>query len=251
MPTLPVARDIDEVVAHLDAIIADCRAQGSRMGYFAALYRRVTVEVKGRMNKGQFHDAERMERLDTVFANRYIEAYHQRRLGQPHTRAWAYSFDAADDPDPVILQHLLMGMNAHISLDLGISAAEIARAHDTTGFKEDFDTINRVLADLVDEIQDEVSQSSGILRFLDGLGGRLDERLFGFGLAQARGIAWTRATTLMEAPETKHAGLIEKYDRNVERITRQIHRPLGVPHLLSCLREAEDLPVPDLIDRLV
>jgi hypothetical protein len=251
MPPLPQATSIDEAVALLDDIIADCRARESRMGYFAALYRRVTVEVKGRMDKGQFVDAERMETLDTVFANRYLEAYHRHLRGEAPTRAWAYAFAAADDPEPVLLQHLLMGMNAHISLDLGIAAATVARQHPGDGFKHDFDAINTVLADLVDEIQDEVSHSSGLLRFLDDLGGRLDERLFGYGLAHARGLAWRRATALLDAPEATHSLLIDRYDRHVEQTARQIHRPVAMPGpLLACLRSAEQVPVPELIDRL-
>jgi hypothetical protein len=251
MPSFPIARDIDEAVVHLDDIIADCRGRECRMGYFAALYRRVTVEVKGRMQKGQFHDSERMEALDTTFANRYLEAYHQHRRGQTPTRAWAYAFAAADDPEPVMLQHLLLGMNAHISLDLGIAASAITRRFPGDGFRDDFDAINYVLTDMVDEIQDEVSQSSGILQFLDDLGGRLDEKLFGYGLAHARGIAWRRAEALMEAPEEAHAALIDEYDRAVERTARRIHRPVPLTaHFLTCLRSAEQASIPDLIDRL-
>ena len=105
------------------------------MGYFAALYRRVTVEVKGRMDKGHFVDPARMEALDAVFANRYLDAYHRYRCGEGTTRAWTYAFTASADPEPTVLQHLLMGMNAHISLDLGIAAAEVALEHPGEGFK--------------------------------------------------------------------------------------------------------------------
>src|SRR5690606_4280561 len=246
------ATDIDDVVAHLDAVIGDCRARGCRMGYFAALYRRVTVEVKGRMDKGAFRDPERMEHLDAVFANRYLAAYHRHRRGEAPTRAWAYAFAAAEDPAPVLLQHLLMGMNAHIALDLGIAAAAVARRHGREGFKHDFDAINAVLSDLVDEIQEEVSHASGALRLLDGLGGRLDERLCGFGLARARGPAWRRAPALLRTPEAVHPLLIDRFDRHVEATARQIHRPPRASGaLLSHLRRLEQAPVPALIDRLV
>jgi hypothetical protein len=251
MSDIPAARDIDEAVMLLDDVIADCRGRECRMGYFAALYRRVTVEVKGRMDKGQFVDAGRMEALDAVFANRYLDAYHRYRRGQPTTRAWTYAFAASSDPEPTVLQHLLMGMNAHISLDLGIAASVVAGRHPGEGFKEDFDAINQVLCDLVDEIQDEVSHSSGLLRALDDLAGRLDERLFGYGLAQARGVAWRRATALLAAPIHLHAGLIDEYDRQVEATAQQIHRPpaLSGP-FLSMIRAGEQVSVAELIDRL-
>jgi hypothetical protein len=203
------------------------------------------------MDKGQFHDSERMEALDTTFANRYLEAYHLHRQGEKPTRAWAYAFAAAEDPEPVLLQHLLLGMNAHISLDLGVAAAAVARQFPTVGFREDFDAINSVLFDLVDEIQDEVSNSSGLLRFLDDLGGRLDEKVFGYGLAQSRGIAWRRAQTLVGAPEDTHDRLIDSFDRRVERTARRIHRPPPLSaRVLTCLRSTEPGSVQELIDRL-
>ncbi len=42
--TLPT--NIDEVIAHLDAIVSTCEATGCRMGYFPAMYNRVTRQVK-------------------------------------------------------------------------------------------------------------------------------------------------------------------------------------------------------------
>ena len=222
------------------------------MGYFAALYRRVTVEVKGRMDKGAFADAERMEHLDVVFANRYLDAYHRHRQDETPTRAWAYAFAAASDPEPVLLQHLLMGMNAHIHLDLGIAAAEVARRHARRGFKHDFDLINAVLCDLVDEIQTEVNHTSRLMHTLDWLTGRLDEYALGFGLASARRRAWRRAVSLMGVPPVFHPGLVDRFDRHTEGLAQRIHRlPPGTHLFLTPLREAEQEPVAAIIDRLV
>jgi len=39
------AARVDEVVERLDAIIASSKAKGSRLGYFPALYRKVTIKV--------------------------------------------------------------------------------------------------------------------------------------------------------------------------------------------------------------
>ncbi|HLA62930.1 MAG TPA: DUF5995 family protein [Rhodothermales bacterium] len=251
MTAPPPARTIDEVVAYLDDVIEDCRRQESRMGYFAALYRRVTVEVKGRMDKGSFKDAERMESLDVLFANRYLDAYHRHRRGETPTRAWAYSFAAADDPEPVVLQHLLMGMNAHIHLDLGIAAAEVVRRHRLRGFKHDFDLINAVLFDLVDEIQTEVNHTSGMMTTLDWITGRLDEYVLGFALAQARRRAWRRAASLMGVPTTFHGSLVDRFDRHTEGLAQRIHLlPSPVNILLNPLREVEQEPVRAIIDRL-
>ena len=244
------ANSIEEVVYALDGIVEDCRQRPCRLGLFAALYRRVTVEVKGRLDKGAFVDPERMERLDTAFANRYLEAYALHRRGEAPTRAWAAAFAASGDDALLVLQHLLLGMNAHILLDLGVTTAGIARRHGTAGLKHDFDAINQVLADLVDEIQEEVGHTSALLRTLDRLGGRLDERALGFGLATARRRAWGHARVLRSTPERFRPNVVRRIDARVERVAARIRRPplLGVP--LASLREAEREPIPALIDRL-
>lgn len=245
------ARDIDQVVRALDGIVDDCRQRGCRLGLFAALYRRVTVEVKGRLDKGQFVDPERMERLDTAFANRYLEAYAHHHGGRAPTRAWAAAFAARDDDALLVLQHLLLGMNAHILLDLGVTTAEIARDHGTAGLKHDFDAINGVLADLVDEIQEEVGRASALLRTLDRLGGRLDERALGFGLATARRRAWRHALALRGTPGRLTPRMVGHIDRRVERVAARIRQPpLRLGAALVPLREAEREPVRALIDRL-
>ena len=245
------ARDIDEVVDALDGIVDDCCRRGCRLGLFAALYRRVTVEVKGRIDKDGFADPERMERLDTAFANRYLVAYARHRRGERPSRAWAAAFAARGDDGLVVLQHLLLGMNAHILLDLGVTTAEVARRHGDDGLRHDFDAINGVLADLVDEIQDEVGHGSAALRALDRMGGRLDEAVLGFGLARARRRAWRHAHTLRGTPPRHVPRVIGHIDRRVAQTAWRIRRPpLPLGAALDSLRRAEAAPVADLIDRL-
>ena len=48
---------------------------------------------------------------------------------------------------PIILQHLLLGMNAHINLDLGVCASELAEPGAIDAIRVDFDAVNDVLAD--------------------------------------------------------------------------------------------------------
>jgi hypothetical protein len=79
MLTRNPAKNIDEVIARLTDIIDISRQEPGRMGYFAALYRKVTIKVKQGVLNGRFEDGARMERLDVNFANRYLEAYERRR----------------------------------------------------------------------------------------------------------------------------------------------------------------------------
>jgi hypothetical protein len=83
---------IDNVIQQLDDIIDWCRSHKSRLGYFAALYRKVTLKVKNGITDGYFGDGQRMERLDVIFAGRYLEAFEQYRSNQPTTRSWRLTF---------------------------------------------------------------------------------------------------------------------------------------------------------------
>ena len=62
------------------------------MGYFATLYRRVTRGVKEGIDQGKFQNGPLIERLDVVFANRYLTAYDQYRSGQTPTLSWQLAF---------------------------------------------------------------------------------------------------------------------------------------------------------------
>src|SRR5688572_30447251 len=121
------AETIDEVLTHLDVIVAQASQERGRAGYFAALYRGVTARVRDGINRGDFEDGERMARLDVAFANRYLEALHRFRAGEPTSKCWQIAFTSAARWRPIVLQHLLLGMNAHINLDLGVSAAAVSR----------------------------------------------------------------------------------------------------------------------------
>ena len=112
------ARTIDEVIEQLDHIIQRSRHNSSRIGFFAILYRQVTARVREGILSGRFQDGARMERLDVAFANRYLEALEQYRLGEQPSRCWLAAFQGASSWRLLVLQHLLLGMNAHINLDL-------------------------------------------------------------------------------------------------------------------------------------
>src|ERR1700749_2076572 len=119
------ANTIDEVISFLDTIIETCKQHQSRIGYFASLYKAMTIGVKVGIEQGAFENGPRMERLDVAFANRYLDAYTKFSGGQIATHAWMHAFKAAEQTNLSIVQHLLLGINAHINLDLGIAAAAI------------------------------------------------------------------------------------------------------------------------------
>ena len=140
------ANTIDEVVAALDSIIQRAWDEQTRMGYFAALYRRVTIAVRDGLRGGAFQNGPLMEQLDVVFASRYLDALSAYQSGGTPSRSWRLAFEACSHDNRLILQHLLAGMNAHINLDLGVASAQVSPGDQLPQLKTDFDQINDVLA---------------------------------------------------------------------------------------------------------
>jgi hypothetical protein len=194
MAALPT--DIDGVIERLHAIVRDCIQRGDRLGYFAALYERVTVAVRAGIAAGQFDDGQRMEKLDVIFANRYLTAYDQYRAGELPSAAWFKAFNASLSDHPVVLQHLLAGMNAHINLDLGIAAARIAAGPAINGLQGDFDRINTLLASLTPAVEQELDEVSGGLMEITRIAPRLELKMVGFSMEKARTVAWDFAREL-------------------------------------------------------
>src|SRR5258708_3734549 len=139
------AQDIDQVLAMLAGIVARARTGNSSMGYFPALYRQVTLAVKEGIARGFFDDGPRMQRLDTVFANRYLAAYQSFLAGEQPASCWDLTFRATRGDRLIILQDLLVSINAHINFDLGIAAAETCPGEAIASLHGDFDKINQLL----------------------------------------------------------------------------------------------------------
>jgi hypothetical protein len=235
------AETIDEVIATLDQIIAESKIRQSPLGYFAALYRKVTVRVKEGIARGEFEDGARMEVLDVIFANRYIEAYQQHENGEPTTLSWQYAFAKTAHYWPVVSQHLLWGINAHINLDLGIAAAQTARGSSLPELKADFDKINELLAELLEEVQEELAQIWPIFKYLFRLVGRLDDRLIGFSMEKARNGAWQFAEELYGSRPNDWPVLIMERDKRIAALAEWLNPSGFVSQLILKLMRISEV----------
>lgn len=247
-----LANSIDEVLALLDARIARAREVSTPAGYFPALYRRVTARVKEGIERGEFQDGPRMERLDVVFANRYLAAAAARDAGQRPTEAWRISFSAAETWPPIVLQHLLLGMNAHINLDLGIAAVEVAPGQALPSLRADFDRINEILASLVGAVKEDLTQVWPALAVFDEALGTTEDAIANFSMRKARAGAWALAEKLASTPAERQAAVIAAQDAEVATFGRFLWRPgwlVQMPALV--VRATERGTVPQKIEMLL
>ena len=226
MPRPPMAvESIDDVIRALDGIVDWAWTEESRLGYFAALYRRVTRAVQDGIAKGQFQNGALTERLDVNFAARYLEAFDQHRRGEQTTVSWQIAFRAATWRRPLVVQHLLAGINAHINLDLGIAAAVSAPGDQLPGLQPDFDQINQVLAGLVDTVEKEMAAISPLLGLLETLSLKTDSAIIDFSLDAARKFAWDHAVKMASLPAPEVEAAIHDLDLEAAVFGRMVVTP--------------------------
>jgi hypothetical protein len=216
-------KTIDEVLVRMDQIVAECKNDQSRIGYFAILYRQVTRRIRDGILAREFEDNPRMEKLDVLFAGRFITAYNTWKIGQTPTNSWMLAFEASKDSKHLVLQHLFLGINAHINLDLGISAADTMGSEPIAGIQNDFNKINAVLAELVDGVKSNISMVSPIFGWLIPLAKGRDEMLLNFSIQLARDGAWKYAGEYYGC-EDRNASILER-DRNISKLANKLINP--------------------------
>lgn len=227
------ASNIDEVIAFLDQIIEENTEGKNKLAYFTILYRKVTVAIKEAIEKKEFEDNPRMEKLDVVFANRYLKAYAQFKNNEQHSDCWLMAFEAADWYWLIVLQHLLLGINAHINLDLGIAAAEVAPGDKIEELKDDFYKINEILSNMVEGVQADINRISPVIGLLDWVAGKFDERLVDFTIQIARDGAWDFAQKYAAADREEQVSLTGKRDASIAWLGRDLRKPGFVLGLIA------------------
>jgi hypothetical protein len=240
---LTVPSTIGEVIGELTAIVDWAKSANSRLGYFPALYRKVTMEVQRGIVSGTFEDGPRMERLDVVFARRYFDAFNDWRAGKPVPNCWQLAFEAGARRTPVIMQHLLAGMNAHINFDLGIATADMTQSTTLSSLRKDFDKISDILCSMTLGIEKALASTSpwiGLMTFVDD---RTPEQVANFNLRIARNLAWQAAERFAASERNTRSSGIADLDFETAVIGRLLLRPgplLRTGFLVMRIRETAE-----------
>jgi len=242
---------IQGVIDKLDAIIAWSSTQQTPMGYFATLYRRMTVAVMQGIRDNKFEDGKRMEQLDIVFASRYLQAWEAYTQQQRCTNAWYTTFDACKNEKLIVLQHLVAGVNAHINLDLGIAAAIVAPGASIFALQKDFDKINDIIGSLTQAVQDSLCKIWLPLRALQHITNNSGDAVLNFSIVTARKTSWANALALAFMQGDIRDIHINTIDSAVVTIANRIFSPgMLTEMLLYPVREMENADVSKNIDLL-
>ncbi|WFO15120.1 DUF5995 family protein [Cellulophaga baltica 4] len=244
-------KTIKEVLVVLDTIIEECIAKNSRLGLFAYLYRRTTAEILKEVERGSFEDNAQLEQMDVAFANLYIDAYQEHTKGNSVSASWLFSFENATE-ELTILQHIMLGINAHINLDLGIATAATMKGKELTLIEKDFNTVNDILFNITNEIQDRLSRVSPLLFLLDLLGKNTDEKVIDFSMRKARQQSWNSTNLLWALDESQKPEAIAKIDLLVLELAKFIKDPKSkiIGYVLKGIRSFEEKNVGQIITKL-
>jgi hypothetical protein len=228
---------IEQVLTELDLIIQECVEENNFLAVFAYVYRRTTAKIKEGIEQERFQDNKALEEFDVIFARLFIDAYNDYKADKSIRACWKFAFDNRYFRT-TIMQHLLLGMNAHINVDLAQAADIVNGDRDIGWLKHDFMLVNDLLEELIEEMQERIRRASPLFFLFDWAGGRTDEQIANFSMRKARFASWLVAQKLaaLKAPEAKKA-CMEEVDRFATKLSQKILRPGGrfLPILISLI----------------
>jgi len=221
------ATTIDDIIDQLEGIIAESVRTNDRIGYFAALYYKVTASVKDGIAKGQFENGPMMERFDVLFASRYLDALNAWKNKQPLTDSWRVTFDVTKKSSLLVLQQLLLGMNAHINLDLGIAAVAACNGK-MDDIQKDFDAINTIISSLTYQVLNDIDRVSPLLSLLGLHATNQTSILIQFSIDNARDGAWCFAEDLAKKQGADYDTCITQRDQTIKKLADSLIQNKGV-----------------------
>lgn len=186
---------IETVLARMAGLHGQLEAAHDPLRYFLGTYRRTTLAVAEAIADARFEDPGWVEDWDVVFADRYLDALATYRADPASTpRPWRVAFGAPADTKP--LQHVLLGVNAHVNYDLPqallgvITDEEFTQPATMARRRRDHERIDGVLATRVSAEDAALEAASGGRALLDRLLQPLNRAATRRFLREARQKVW-------------------------------------------------------------
>lgn len=191
-----IAHVLDELQERLDSLPDGMEFRRT----FIATYRRTTEAVGSAIEDGSFNDPQWVAAWDSAFADLFFVAHDADLAGEPPPRPWRLAFSPPERLNT--LQHLLLGMNAHINFDLPQALLAVITDDDFADpvlidrRRGDHERIDHILASRVSA---EDSHLGGSRRLLDHLLTPLNRASSKRFLREARQKVWHNTFTLQQA----------------------------------------------------
>lgn len=213
-----------ESLERMRTLAEDWERAGDRRCVFAAAYGTMTSNMVEAIEQGHFDDNPWVRRLLVRFAGYYFEAverYETDSDGCPGV--WRHALDACrQDLHP--LQHLFLGINAHINYDLAFALADVlddwSDLDETSRLRRRSDhlAVNDIIRQTVDVVQARIVEPiAPEMGTIDALLGPVDEWFFSRLIAGWRLAVWSNAVGLLESTETDRPSVVQRIEERALR----------------------------------
>jgi hypothetical protein len=237
-------QSLDDAVEGLESFEREFFANRDRRAVFATTYLAFTRVIIAWAEDGRFEDAAWVRRFGVAFANLYRQAAvaYQRGEMENVPKVWRIALDTSAAGTGLILQDLLLGINAHINRDLPFALEDTSIDPDRETRLRDHLRVNEALGVAVDPVQARIARiyAPG-LALIDRNLGPLDERISSFSLSKARVAAWQAAVSLVNAQTDAERAMVgEGIESRATILSRLLLAPtVDHPWLVGLLRHLE------------
>ncbi len=207
---------IDQVAESLTALEELFRSTKDNRGIFVVAYKAMTDKLVSTVRDQETGETQTFENLAwikkylVIFADFYRKSLYGHIQGRAIPKVWQFAFEKAENNKGVIsLQHLMLGINAHIVHDLPLTldriGIDLASTPQLKSMKTDHDKVNQVLAEATNQIQNKVTrfQASQGYSILEKIIGPLDEWVAKYYFEQQRERAWYNGLHLNHLAQAK------------------------------------------------
>ena len=234
---------LQDVIDGLGGIERGLRKNGDRRAVFTTAYLNMTLEIAGRVGESSFFDPTWVGRYAVAFANLYRTALLSYESGdlERTPKPWRQSFDASKNGRALLIQDLLLGVNAHINHDLALALVEATIDPDRPKRRADHTAVNESIRRATDPVQEAVtSYYAPALKRFDRFFGRIDEELTSFSIDKARLAAWISAVSLTNArDETERTEVRGSIEDRASVMARLILRPTMPSRVIGAIQRLE------------
>ncbi|PEN11463.1 hypothetical protein CRI94_15635 [Longibacter salinarum] len=200
------------LLGRMQSHVESWMATGDVRAVFLECYLIMTRNMVAQVHADAFGDARWVHGLLHRFAEYYFDAlsaYESEGMSPP--AVWQVAFDCSASGEATAVQHLLLGVNAHINYDLVLTLEDILapewsqldRGHQAIRYA-DHCSVNRVIAQSVDAVQDTVLEPRmQFLEFVDIALGPVDEYLVSRLITSWREDVWRHTQELLRCRDER------------------------------------------------
>jgi hypothetical protein len=186
-------------------------------------------------------------RVDILFAYRYFDIIHKYEAGRlaDIPSCWAVALEAVRSGHTMIVQDIAVQIAPRVVFDLPPTIVAAGLSENLEARKADYEKTYQLFIDELDSIQEMIAQKySRLVRPMDFLVGRLDEKISNLLYTKARAQAWEDGLSLRDAEsEAERSRIIRWLDRKTVQSINEIlfYNKPPLSWTVAAVRKAEEL----------